>query len=192
MLIQVNVVETDKWVEVGDCAEVFLRIRDGLGEVVRDASPRVEKYVAVNAKYIHRDDNSCEPANIMHRKFSNGVVYCKIVIQVCDGKGFFFVIEKDLVLCEKLHPPKFINARFKMFAGPIKVCCQSIIPSLALFVDVIWTARVDKDAPAVVGDDKVVLGAVFGFDYGFFECSYHFDSLEAGFTLNISLKGEIL
>lgn len=70
----------------------------------------------------------------------------------------------------------------------------------ALFVDVVWAARVDKDAPAVVGDDEVVVGADLELDpgnnlalgHGFFEGSYHFDSLEAGFTLNISLEGEVL
>ena len=68
------------------------------------------------------------------------------------------------------------------------------------FVDVVWAARVDKDALAVVGDDEVVVGADLEFDpgnnlalsHGFFEGSYHIDSLEAGSTLNISLEGEIL
>ena len=66
------------------------------------------------------------------------------------------------------------------------------------FVDVVWAARVDKDALVVVGDDEVVVGTDLELDsgnnlalsYGFFEGFYHFDSLEAGFTLNISLEGE--
>ena len=116
MLVQVNIVETDKWVEVGNGTEVFFRIRDRLGEVVCDAGSRIEKDVTVNAVDVHCDNDPCGAINVMHGQSRDGVVYRKVVAQVCNGQGFFLIVEKDLVLCKKLHSPEFVYVSIKRFA----------------------------------------------------------------------------
>ena len=196
MLVQVDVVEADLRVEVGDLTEVFLRIRDGPSEVVRDAGPRVEKDVAVNAGDVHCDNDSCRAQNVVHGQFGDGVVYREVVVQVCNGKGLFLVVEKHLVLFKEFHPPEFVYVRIEWLACPFQVLAQCGDSLHVSFVDIVWAARVDKDALAVVGDDEVVVGADLEFDsgnnlalgHGFFEGFYHFDSLEAGYTLKISSK----
>lgn len=187
MLVQVNIVETDLRVEVGNGTEVCFRIRDGLGEVVCDAGPRVEKDVAVNAGDVHCDNDSCGAMNAVHGQLGDGVVYREVVVQVCNGKGLLLVVEKDLVLFKELHPPEFVYVRIEWLACPFQVLAQCGDSLHVSFVDVVWAARVDKDALAVVGDDEVVVGTDLELDsgnnlalgHGFFEGSYHFDSLEA-------------
>ena len=121
MLVQVDVVEADLRVEVGYRAEVILCMRDGPGEVVRDAGPRVEKDVAVNAGDVHCDNDSCGAQNVVHGQFGDGVVYREVVVQVCNGKGLFLVVEKDLVLFKEFHPPEFVYVRIEWLACPMRL-----------------------------------------------------------------------
>lgn len=141
MLVQVNVVETDKWVEVGNGTEVFFRIRDGFSEVVRDAGSRIENQLAT-----HPVDDGAEhdaTGKAGNRQFRNGVHRGDVVTLVCDDNRRLLVVEQHLVLGEVFQPAKLGDGRVHVAACVIKVIFP-VGPGMLVFViDNVGAARVD-------------------------------------------------